>query len=80
MRNRWRSHVEKVNSQIKESKADLDASEAVQNAGIAESYAREAIECAIDAIDEAEAAALDAMSARATANALVPDPGYRTSR
>jgi hypothetical protein len=49
----------------------LDATEAAENAGMAESYAREAIEFALDAVDEAEEAVLDALQARATANTLV---------
>ena len=46
VRDRWRSHVENVNSHIKKAKADLDASDALQNAGTAESYARETIQFA----------------------------------
>ena len=48
-----------------------DATQAVENAGTAESYARQAIEFALDAVDEAEDAVLDALQARATANALI---------
>ena len=68
---RWRSHAAKVRKNIKTQRAELDAGEAVQNAGMAESYARQAIEFALDAVDEAEDAVLDALQARATANALV---------
>jgi len=71
IRDRWRRHVEKLPSDIQKTKADLNASDAMQNAGAAESYAREAIQFALDAIDGAENAALDAISARATANALI---------
>ena len=52
-----------------------------RHAGAAESYASEAIELALDAVDDAEAAVLDALRARLTANALVhaissaPPPG-----
>jgi len=42
----------------------------MQNAGLAELNAREAIDFAQDAITEAEDAVLDALRARATANAL----------
>lgn len=66
-----RSHVAKVKKDIKQKKADPSASEAVENAGTAESYAREAIEFALDAVDDAEDAVLEALRARATANALV---------
>jgi hypothetical protein len=68
---RWRRHVAKARKDIKGQRAELDASRAVENAGQAESYARQAIEFALDAVDEAEDAVLDALHARATANALV---------
>jgi len=65
IRDRWRSHVVKVRKDITTKRADLDATEALKNAGMAESYAREAIKF------EAQEAVLDALQARATANALV---------
>lgn len=71
IRDRWRSHVARRKKDIKTTRAELDAADAVKNAGMAESYAREAIEFALDAVDEAEEAVLDALHARATANALV---------
>ena len=71
IRDRWRRHVAKTRKDIKTQSSDLDAAQAVENAGTAESYAREAIEFALDAVDEAEDAVLDALQARATANALV---------
>ncbi len=67
---RWRSHVDRVNGHIEKHRADLNASDAVREAGTAESYAKEAIQFALDAIDEAEEATLQAMSARAKADAL----------
>ena len=71
IRDKWRSHRAKVRKHVKKQKSELDAVQAVQNAGTAESYAKEAIEFALDAIDEAEYAVLDAVHARATANAPV---------
>lgn len=71
IRDRWCSHRAKVRKDIRENRAGLDAAQAVQNAGTAESYAREAIDFALDAIDQAEDAVLDAVHARAIANALV---------
>jgi len=71
IRDRWRSHVAKVKKDIKQKKVELNASEAVENAGTAESYARGATEFALDGIDEAEDAVLSALQARAAANALV---------
>jgi hypothetical protein len=71
IRDRWRSHVVKVREYIRTRRAEADATEAVENAGMAESYARQAIEFTLDAVDEAEEVVLDALQARATANALV---------
>ena len=51
-------------------RTQIDAYNAAVEADMAEAYAYDAIEFALDAIDEAEYAALDAIYARAGAEAL----------
>lgn len=77
VRDKLRGHLVKVRKDLKTGKAELDATDAIQNAGLAESAAREAMALAQDAIDEAEDAVLDALQARATANARMLSAGYR---
>ena len=66
----WQAHVAAVQSDLDE--ARCDASYAIVNADLAESYAMDAIGFAAAAIDEAEAAALNAMYCRARASLLNP--------
>jgi hypothetical protein len=66
----WQAHVAAVQSDLDE--ARCDASYAIVNADLAESYAMDAIGFAAAAIDEAEAAALNAMYCRARVSLLNP--------
>ena len=66
----WQAHVAAVQSDLDE--ARCDASYAIVNADLAESYAMDAIGFAATAIDEAEAAALNAMYCRTRASLLNP--------
>ena len=52
---------------------DIEASYAMADADLAESYAEDAIDFAQSAIDEAESAVLNAMYARTRATVLNPD-------
>lgn len=70
IRDKWRGHLTKVRKDLRTRKAELDATDAMRDAGMAELNAREAIDFAQDAIEVAEDAVLDALQARATANAL----------
>jgi hypothetical protein len=58
-------------AKIRQRKKDqIDAHEAANDADWAEAYAADAIDFALDAIDEAEYAALDAVYPRANADTL----------
>jgi hypothetical protein len=59
-----------VRTSARKKKDHLDADEAAMNADMAEAYARYAIDFVHAAMKEAEYAALDAVSARANADAL----------
>ena len=67
VRANWQEHVAKVRKDAKNRKEKLDAKEAARDAQWAESYAEDAIAFAGAVIDEAAAAALDAMYLRAYA-------------
>src|ERR1700758_840619 len=67
IRNGWHSHVSKARARIKNAGDTFDARQATLNADLAEDYAYDAIDFALNAIDEAESAALTAMYARASA-------------
>ena len=66
----WQAHVTRVRTRIDEKTHQLASDDAAMNADMAEGYAFDAIDFVQAAMDEAESAALDAISARATADAL----------
>jgi len=70
IRGKWQAHVAKARSSLQEKKEQFDAEAAEADASFALSYAVDAIDFAQAAVDEAESAALDAMYARASADAL----------
>ena len=72
IRAKWQAHVAAVQSDLDEAGDELDASYASVNADLAASYAMDAIGFAAAAIDEAEAAALNAMYCRARVSLLNP--------
>ena len=65
-----KAHVAKVRSNIEAKMDEQDAKAAALDADLAEGYALDAISFAQGAIEEAEAASLDAVYARANAVAL----------
>ena len=70
IRDKWHAHVAKVRTRAHEKKDQIDAHNAAVNAEMVEAYAYDAIDFALDAIEEAEYAALAAIYARADAEAL----------
>ena len=70
IRDKWHVHVATVRARAHQKKDQIDAYNAAVDADLAEACAHDAIEFALDAIDEAEYAALDAIYARADAEAL----------
>ena len=66
----WHAHVAKIRKDVKKKKAEHDAKEMKVYAEMADGYALDAIDFAQAAIYEAEYAVLDAVSARATADAM----------
>ena len=66
IRDSWHSHVAKARERVKVTADTFDARQAALNANLAEDYAYDAIDFALNAIDEAESAALTAMYARAS--------------
>jgi len=66
IRDSWHSHVAKARERVKNTADTFDAHQAALNADLAEDYAYDAIDFALNAIDEAESAALTAMHARAS--------------
>ena len=66
IRDGWHSHVAKARERVKVTADTFDARQAALNANLAEDYAYDAIDFALNAIDEAESAALTAMYARAS--------------
>lgn len=66
----WQAHVTRVSTRIDKTTQQLAADDAAANAEVAEAYALHAIDFVRAAMDKAESAALDAISARATADAL----------
>jgi hypothetical protein len=67
----WDTHREKVRQRIDEVKADQDLEAAELRAEWAESDARDAVDFAGNAIDEAKSAMLDAILARKDVSALL---------
>jgi hypothetical protein len=72
IRAKWQAHVAAVQSDLDEAGDEIEASYAIANADLAESYAMDAIGFAATAIDEAESAALNAMYCRTRASLLNP--------
>ena len=70
IRDKWHAHVATVRACAHKKKDQIDAYNAAVDADMAEAYAYDAIVFALDAIDEAEYAALYAIYARADAEAL----------
>ena len=66
IRDSWHSHVAKARKRVKNTADAFDARQAALDADLAEDYAYDAIDFALNAIDEAESAALTAMYARAS--------------
>ena len=66
----WNAHVARVRQRIDHKKAELDRNEAELDAEYAESDAADAIDFAAASIDEAQYAVLDAILARANADAV----------
>jgi hypothetical protein len=67
IRDSWHSHVSKARTRIKNTGDTFDARQATLNADLAEDYAYDAIDFALNAIDETESATLTAIYARANA-------------
>ena len=70
LRNKWHAHVGEVHSRVNKHKDEIAAEGAAMDADLTEAYAYDAIHFALDAIEEAEYAVLDAMYARANVAAL----------
>jgi hypothetical protein len=70
VRGKWQAHVAEVRNRVEDKADQLDARAAATDADIAESYALDVIDFAQAAVEEAESASLDAMYARAEADAL----------
>ena len=66
IRDSWHSHVAKARKRVKNTADIFDARRAALDADLAEDYAYDAIDFALNAIDEAEFAALTAMYSRAS--------------
>jgi hypothetical protein len=67
IRDSWHSHVARARKRVKNTADAFDARQAALDADLAEDYAYDAIDFALNAIDEAESAALTAMYTRASA-------------
>jgi len=70
IRDSWHAHVAKVRTRVQTAEDRLSAHQAERDADVAETYAYDAIEFALDAIDEAEVATMSALYARAIAAEL----------
>ena len=66
IRDSWHSHVSKARQRVNDAADTFDVRQAALDANLAEDYAYDAIDFALNAIDEAESAALTAMYARAS--------------
>jgi hypothetical protein len=66
IRDSWHSHVARARKRVKNTADAFDARQAALDADLAEDYAYDAIDFALNAIDEAESAALTATYARAS--------------
>jgi hypothetical protein len=70
IREKWHAHVAKVQARAHKKKDQIDAHNAAMDADMTEAYAYDAIDFALDAIEEAEYSVLDALYARANAESL----------
>jgi hypothetical protein len=70
IRDKWHAHVGKIRARASETKDRIDAHNASVDADMSEAYAYDAMDFALDAIAEAEYAALDAIYARANSQVL----------
>jgi hypothetical protein len=72
IRAKWQAHVAAVQSDLDQAGDEIEASYAIADADLAESYAEDAIDFAVAAIAEAESAVLNAMYCRTHATLLNP--------
>lgn len=70
VKDNWHSHVQKVHESVADRQAAHDLHAAERDADPAEQYAVDVVAFALAALDEAEYAVLDAILARADADAL----------
>ena len=70
MKDQWQAHVAQLHQRAGDKRAERDARKTELKAEAAEEYADDAIGFAIAAVQEAEYAVMDAMLARADANAM----------
>jgi hypothetical protein len=70
VREKWNAHVAKVRAHAHEKMGQIEAHNSAVNADITEAYAYDAMDFALDAVEEAEYAVLDALYARANAQSL----------
>jgi hypothetical protein len=70
MREKWHAHVAKARARAHKKKDQIDAHNAAMDADMTEAYAYDAMDFALNAIEEAEYAVLDAIYTRANAEAL----------
>jgi hypothetical protein len=70
MREKWHAHVAKARARAHNKKDQIDAHNAAMDADMTEAYAYDAMDFALNAIEEAEYAVLDAIYTRANAEAL----------
>jgi hypothetical protein len=67
IRRKWQAHVAETRGRVDKAVDQMNTDSVVAEADLAEAYASDAIEFALDAIDEAQYAAMAAYSARASA-------------
>ena len=70
IREKWHAHVAKARARAHKKKDQIDAQNAAMDADMTEAYAYDAIDFALDAIEQGEYSVLDAIYARANAEAL----------
>jgi hypothetical protein len=72
IRAKWQAHVAAVQADLDQAGDEIEASYAIVDTDVADSYAMDAIDFAAAAIDEAAAAVLNAMYCRTRATVLNP--------
>jgi hypothetical protein len=70
VRGKWQAHVAEVRSRVSQETDRIDAGNAAIDTDLTRAYAYDAIDFALDAIEEAENAVLTALYARANTQAL----------